>query len=138
MRSTVARRLRPVAVAIALCVVAGGIAPRAEAARRAPAGGADAIVASGLCSGGASWSLKARAAGRGIQVTGRVQSRPGQRWRFVAEHNGVRALSGVRSTGGRGAFTVRRHTANLPGVDSYTFTARRKGGGAVCWGSLSY
>ena len=110
----------------------------AFAARSAPGAGGDTIVARGTCSAGSTWSLAARAAGRGIQVTARLQSAPGQRWRLSGGHSGVRMWRGSAVANRRGAVVVRRHTNNRPGVDTYQFGAVRKGARETCRGSLSY
>jgi hypothetical protein len=112
--------------------------PMAHADRFAAKGGADTITASGPCAAGSSWVMGARAQRRGIAVLVRVKSGPGQRWRIVLRHNGAPVRTAVRRTGWKGAATLVGRTANLPGVDTYSFVARHRPGQQTCTGALAY
>ena len=126
-------------LALACAITLGAGLPSAHADRVAAAGGADTITSSGQCSAGSAWTMGARAQRRGIMVAVRVDSgRPGQRWRLLLRHNGVPVAAGPRGTGARGVATIRRRTANLPGVDTYTFTARNPADPQTCTGALAF
>lgn len=71
-------------------------------------------------------------------VAVRVQSAPWQRWRIVLRHNGTPVMLTVRGSGPRGVATVKRRTANLPGVDTYSVVARNRAGQETCTGALAY
>lgn len=123
-----------VALAAALAVPTA-----AHAGKVAPAGGADSIVASGPCIPLGFWTMTARAKKQGIGITVRIDAgRRGQVWRGLLTHNGQVVGKGVRPVTGRGIAMLNARTVNLPGVDTYTFTARNSMTRATCTGSLSY
>ncbi len=121
-----------VTVLCGVLAAAVGVAP-AQGARQHPAGGGDAIVSSGRCSGSSGWIMAARAKNRGIVLVISIRGGRGP-WRIEATHNGRRIPTG-RPGGGRHAA---RPTPNLPGVDTYTFVARNRMSQETCSGALSY
>lgn len=128
---------RAAVAVVVLCGVLGAALPVAPAqgARQHPAGGGDAIVSSGTCSGSSGWIMAARAKNRGILLVISIRGgRPGGPWRIEATHNG-RRIPTARPGGGR---HVARPTPNLPGIDTYAFVARNRLSQETCSGALSY
>ena len=115
----------------------------ATAATAAPAvakGGGGDVVRRGSCSGPATWKLKAGAEDGRIEVEAEVDSnRNGQTWRWAMQHNGSRSGTGYRVTRApSGSFEVRRVMVNLPGTDTFVFTARRPGTQQICRGVVRF
>lgn len=122
------------ALALTAAVVASG------AIALAPSASAKGLEfrASGTCSAGATWTLKAKQQNRSIEVELQVDSnRVGQTWAAGLTDNNVRVWSGTAvTTAPSGSFTVHRVIANRAGVDVVRATAARAG--QVCRGAVVY
>lgn len=135
---TARRAARPLAALGAALVVAGGVAlaPAASAS-----GGHDTEVrASGTCSSGAAWKLKAKDEDRRVEVELEVDSnRVGQSWRVTLSDNGTTVFSGTRvTTAPSGSFDVERVIANRAGQDVIRAVATNVSTGETCRGSVTY
>ncbi|HEX7254843.1 MAG TPA: hypothetical protein VF236_02850 [Gaiellaceae bacterium] len=97
------------------------------------------VMRSGICSGGASWKLKAKHDDGRVEAEFEVdQNRNGRRWNVVIRRNGAVVFRGVRITRPpSGSFSITRRIANAAGPDRIVATARAVAGGAVCRGALS-
>jgi hypothetical protein len=95
-------------------------APAASAAKVVP------TVASGRCSAGSHWTIKAKPDNARMEVEFQVDSnRNGQRWTVRITDNRHLVFAGTRATlPPSGAFTVRRLTTNRVGVDHFVGVAR--------------
>lgn len=102
----------------------------------APVGLAKAPVskASGTCSKGAVWTLKAKADAGRVEVELEVDSnRAGQTWLWTMHDNGVRVGSALgRTVAPSGSFTARRLVANRAGTDTITVSASHAATGQTC------
>ncbi|MBT9256559.1 hypothetical protein KMZ32_14110 [Phycicoccus sp. MAQZ13P-2] len=85
--------------------------------------------ASGTCSQGATWKLKAKADNGRVQVELEVDSnRNGQSWAWTLRDNGTKVGSGTAVTvAPSGSFTVARRIANRAGTDTITAVATHAG-----------
>jgi hypothetical protein len=103
----------------------------------ASASGGDAVRASGSCSAGATWKLKAKPDNGRIEVEFEVDSnKVGQTWRVRLRDNGELFFAGSRTTQApSGSFTVHRRTADLAGSD--LIRARAVHGDQVCRGHVT-
>jgi hypothetical protein len=115
-----------VAVAVALPAVAPG--------RNNPG-----VTRSGACSGGGTWTLKAKHDDGLIDVEFEVdQNLAGRRWSVVITRDGVRRFGGVRITRPpSGSFEVNRRFRNPAGRDRIVATARAIADRRVCRGVVS-
>ena len=122
----------PAAVALTAVMLSAAVAP-------AVAKDGD-VRSSGSCSPSGTWKLKASPEDGRIEVEGEVDSnRNGQSWHWSIRHNGSIAASGQRTTlAPSGSFEVRRVFANLAGMDTFVFTARRAGSKQVCQGAVRF
>lgn len=122
-----------------LLLMTGLLGAPATAGRGVSAGGADTFSASGPCSLGGTWTLVTRSKRGGILVTVRLrQMRPSRRWVVAGTHNNGSSFTVRKFSGPRGVVRARKRTPNRPGVDLFTVTARQRGSGNVCSGSLSF
>ncbi|MEP6853835.1 MAG: hypothetical protein ABJA33_00075 [Pedococcus sp.] len=102
-------------------------------AQPASAKGLD-VRASGTCSKGSAWKLKAKADNGRIQTELEVDSnKVGQAWSVRLSDNGVLLWSGQRTTvAPSGSFSLNRLVANRAGTDRITATARTTSTGETC------
>lgn len=124
---TTTRARRTLAAAALTTVLAATAAPAAIAK--------DAEVrASGTCSRGAVWKLKAKADDGRLEVELEVDSnRVGQVWSWSMSDNGARVASGsARTLAPSGSFEVERRIANRAGADVITATSRHAATGQTC------
>ena len=100
----------------------------------APAKNNPGVTRAGVCSGGASWKLKAKHDDGRVETEFEVdQNVNGRRWNVVITRNGVVVFRGARVTRPpSGSFSVNRRIANAAGRDRIVATARSVVGGRVC------
>ncbi len=94
----------------------------------------DEKIRRGSCSGSTDWKIKAKSDDGRIEVEGEIDSNQnGQTWKWVLRHDGSVSARGTRTTQGpSGSFSVERKTVNAPGVDHFTFRAKRPATGELC------
>ncbi|MGG5259951.1 hypothetical protein [Phycicoccus avicenniae] len=126
MRSSLSLR-RVAAVGIVGTALVAGTLPAASA--KAPT-----YKASGTCSQGAAWKIKAKADDGRVEVEFEVDSnRTGQAWAWTLRDNGVKVSSGTsRTVAPSGSFSVERRIANRAGKDTITATATHAASGQKC------
>ncbi len=119
------------AFAIAGAAAAIAIAGAGPAAAK---GGAADVRATGSCSAGSVWKIKAKPDHSVLQVELEIDTRRvGQVWAVGITDNNVRVFSGNRTTAApSGSFTVALRTANRAGTDSFVGTARNSRTGETC------
>jgi hypothetical protein len=102
----------------------------------AKGGGGDRVVASGSCTGGGVWKLKAKHDDARVEWEFEVDTnRVGQVWKVTVKDNGGTVFSGNRTTlAPSGSFSVERTTVDKPGTDRIVATATR--GSATCTGAV--
>jgi len=85
----------------------------------ASGGGGGGVSASGACTNGGHFKLKAKHDDGRIEMEYQVDSnRAGQRWAVRITDNGATVVSRHATTGGpSGSFTIRKVIANRPGLD---------------------
>ncbi len=122
-------------VLIALVAVAVAVALPAVAPGRNNPG----VTRSGACSGGGTWTLKAKHDDGLIDVEFEVdQNLAGRRWSVVITRDGARVFRGVRVTRPpSGSFELNRRFRNPAGRDRIIATARNTAEGRVCRGALT-
>lgn len=127
----------PAATALAASLIA--VVAVASAPASASSGGDDGVRASGSCSAGAQWKLKAKHDDGRVEWEFEVDSnRSGQTWKVRVRDNGDLVMKGRRVTRPpSGSFSVERKTANRAGPDRIVAVARRVGGGQVCRGRVT-
>jgi hypothetical protein len=125
--------MRKLTVLVVLLAVAVAL-PAVARARDNPG-----VTRTGVCSGGATWKLKAKHDDGRVDTEFEVdQNRNGRRWNVVIRRNGVVVFRGSRITRPpSGSFSVNRRFANAAGRDRIVATARAVAGGAVCRGVVS-
>jgi hypothetical protein len=98
---------------------AGLTAPLLAAATPAFASGGGGVSASGACTNGGHFELKAKHDDGAIELEYQVDSnRAGQLWAVRITDNGAVVVSRHATTGGwSGSFTIRKVIANRPGTD---------------------
>jgi hypothetical protein len=98
------------------------------------------VRASGSCSLGATWKLKAKQDNARIQTELEVdRNRVGQTWSVRLFDNGVLVASGTATTvAPSGSFTFRRIIANRAGNDTITAVATYAPTGEVCRAKVVY
>jgi hypothetical protein len=124
--------------ALTTLVLAAAVAAPVLAAGPAQAsGGKPGVSASGACTGGGTWKLKAKADNTGIQSEFEVDTnRVGQVWHVTLTDNGVTIFNANRTTTApSGSFTVRKLSPNRAGAD--VIRARATLGTRVCAGSVT-
>ncbi len=124
-------KLGTVALALALVTTLG--------AQPASAKGLQAR-ASGHCSKGSAWTLKARADHGRIQTELEVDSnRVGQSWSVRLTDNGVAVYTGTQVTRApSGSFSLERRITNRAGSDTVRATARAASTGETCSASVRF
>ena len=105
----------------------------------APAKNNPGVTRAGVCSGGASWKLKAKHDDGRVETEFEVdQNVNGRRWNVVITRNGVVVFRGARITRPpSGSFSVNKRIANAAGRDRIVATARSVVGGRVCRGVVA-
>jgi hypothetical protein len=97
------------------------------------------VKASGTCSSGTHWKLKAGARDSGIETEFEVDSnKNGQVWSIRMTDNGVQVFAGKKTTvAPSGSFSVERRIANRSGTDKIVATATNAKSGEICTGTVS-
>jgi hypothetical protein len=123
-----ARRL---ASAVAVSTVTAGTL---FAATPALASGGGGVRASGACTMGSTWEMKAKHDDGRIQLELEVDTpRIGRTWSVVITDNGTQIFKGTRVTQApSGSFTVERLVRNRAGTDHFVAKARSLATGATC------
>lgn len=105
----------------------------------AVASGGGGVRASGSCSSGATWNLKAKHDNGVIDVEGEVDAnRAGQAWKWSISDNGTVVRSGsATTTAPSGSFSVTRRIGNRAGADHIVFRANRPATGQTCRGAVT-
>jgi hypothetical protein len=121
---------------VMLVLAAAVLAPALSTASAAQAEGSPAVVASGHCTGGGTWKLKAKHDNARIAIEFEVDPNvAGQLWRVHVTDNNANVFLGNRRTlAPSGSFTVRPTTRNRTGVDVIRAHATR--GVRSCAGSV--
>ena len=98
------------------------------------------VIATGPCSAGSDWKLKASPENGQIEIEFEVdQNVVGDTWRVVMRQNGDRIFRGRRVTQApSGSFEVRRVVANTTGDDVFTARAENLSTGEVCRGTVTF
>ena len=98
------------------------------------------VRASGSCSAGATWKLKAKGDDGRLEVELEVDSnRVGQLWSWSIRDNGVRVAYGTaRTTAPSGSFEVERRMRDRAGRDVVTAYARHGATGQTCRARVVY
>ena len=111
---------------IATFVLAAALSTAAPASAK----GGDDARASGKCSAGSTWKMKAKPDDGRIEVELEVDSnRVGQLWSVALADNGHRIFTGSRRTvAPSGSFELELRSANRAGADRFTATARTASG----------
>ncbi|MEY2401985.1 MAG: hypothetical protein QOJ08_2096 [Ilumatobacteraceae bacterium] len=127
-KRVIARPLLAFAPILLLLGVASGTAAAKDGDR----------TASGTCSKGSHWKLKAGPRDSGIETEFQVDSnRNGQVWSVRIRDNGVQVFSGQRTTvAPSGSFSISRHIANRAGTDTIVATASNAKTGETCTGTV--
>ena len=125
------RIARPLLLAAPTLVLVG------TAVGGASARGGD-VKATGTCTAGSRWELKAGPRNGGIETEYEVDSnRVGQSWTVRISDNGVQVFAGTRTTlAPSGSFSVSRRIANRAGTDRITATAVNARTGERCTGTV--
>ena len=102
------------------------------------AGGGDAHVRTGSCSGSTDWTIKAKADDARIEVEAEIDSnRTGQTWSWRLKDNGDLVAKGTSVTrGASGSFSVARKPDDRAGTDAFVFRAVHAG--EVCRATVSW
>jgi hypothetical protein len=103
----------------ALVLAAAVAAPVLAAGPAQAQGGSPGVRASGACTGGGVWKLKAKHDNGRVQVEYEVDTnRVGQPWKVTITDNNATIFSGTRTTvAPSGSFTVRVLTGDRAGAD---------------------
>ena len=122
-----------VGATFAAALLAGALAGPAFAQ-----GGGSGVRASGHCSAGSTWKVKAKPDNGRIQIEMEVDSnRVGQTWAVALTDNAVRVFAGNRVTSApSGSLSVRTLAANRAGTDTIIGTARNLSTGERCSGTV--
>jgi hypothetical protein len=120
-------------LAIAPMLVVLGVAGGTAAAKDGD------VKASGTCTKGAHWKLKAGARDAGIETEFEVDSNvAGQVWSVRLVDNGVQVFSGKKTTvAPSGSFSVERRIANRGGKDTIVASASNAKTGESCTGTVA-
>ena len=124
--------------ALALALSASSAAP--AVGRPGPSsGGSDRIATTGTCTAGSQWTLSGRSRYLRVDVEARVDTGgPRARWVLRLQHNQTTvAVRSRRATGG-GVVKVKARVGNLPGLDTFTLTARNRLTAETCQGTLTF
>ena len=105
----------------------------------ASASGGGGVRASGTCSSGATWTLKAKHDSGAIEVEGEVDANhAGQTWNWSISDNGTVVRHGSATTRApSGSFSVTRRIGNRAGADRVVFRATRPATGQTCRGAVT-
>ena len=124
-------------IVLAVAVVAAAALTTSAAFAR---GGDRELIKMGLCSGNATWKLKAKADDGRIETEFEVdQNRVGRKWRVIIKQNGVVRADVVKTTQApSGSFEVRRLLPNKAGGDSIVAKATALATGQTCRGALTF
>ncbi|MFC6236442.1 hypothetical protein [Longivirga aurantiaca] len=120
------------AAAASLVLVAGVVVTAPASAKSTD------VIATGSCTGGSNYKLKAKPDNGALQVEWEVdQNRNGQVWTWAITHDGVTKASGRATTQApSGSFSVTRRVVNAAGTHTISGAARNAATGEVCRGSL--
>jgi hypothetical protein len=122
----------------AVVALAAGLAmsPLAVASAQAQGGGGNRVEASGSCTGGGTWKLKAKPDDGRLEIEFEVDTNVvGQTWATRITDNWVRVYSANRRTvAPSGSFSVELRSANRSGTD--VIRARATRGARTCSGSV--
>ena len=118
---------------VALLTGSVALAPAASAK------GSDGVRASGSCSAGANWKIKAKHDDGRIEVELEVDSnKVGQTWAVTIKDNGVLVFSGDRVTKApSGSFSIEKRVTNRAGTDSFVGVAKNTKSGEKCTARVS-
>jgi len=113
-------------------------APSALASSGSRHGGGSRVEASGTCTGGGTWTLRAKADNGALEVEYEVDTNVvGQAWKTVVTDNGTTIYRATRTTRApSGSFEAEVRTANRAGKDVIRATATRNG--RTCSGSVTF
>ena len=127
---------RTLAATVALATLVVGSVALAPAAS---AKGSDGVRASGSCSAGATWKIKAKHDDGRIEVELEVDSnKVGQTWAVTIKDDGVVVFSGNRVTKApSGSFSIEKRVANRAGTDSFVGVATNTKSGQTCTARVS-
>ena len=125
--------------AVVLALAAGIAVPvLAAPSATASSGGGSRVEASGTCTGGGHWTLRAKADDGALEVEYEVDTNVvGQAWKTVVTDNGTTIYRATRTTRApSGSFEAEVRTANRAGKDVIRATATRNG--RTCSGSVTF
>lgn len=98
------------------------------------------VIATGPCTAGSDWKLKASPEDGQIEIGFEVdQNQVGDTWRVIIRQNGERIFRGQRVTQApSGSFEVERRVANTAGDDVFTARAENLSTGEICRGKVTF
>ena len=128
---------RPLVLAVPLALAL--TVPLAAAPAFAAGGGGGGVKATGTCTAGSTWKLKAKVDNSNIQIEAQVDSgHVGQTWAWRLADNGATVASGkAKTVAPSGSFSVARLPPNLAGKDRITLRATNAATGESCTGAVS-
>ncbi len=101
--------------------------------------GSDAIVTTGTCDAGSTWTLSGRSRFLRIVVEARIATnQPRSRWVLRVRHNQVAVARVSRKSNFGGLVKVKGRVRNQMGPDTFTFIARSRTTGETCQGTLTF
>ena len=120
----------------ALVLAAAVAAPVLAAGPAQAQGGSPAVKASGACTGGGTWKLKAKHDNSRVEIEHEVDTnRAGQPWTVTITDNNATVFHGTRTTTApSGSFTVRVLTGDRAGAD--VIRTKATFGTRTCLGSV--
>jgi hypothetical protein len=123
---------------VAASVAAAAIAVGAAGTAAAQGGGGGGVRATGSCSAGSAWHVKAKPDDGRIQLEVEIDThRVGQTWTVAITDNATRIFTGKRVTSApSGSFSVELRTANRAGTDRFVSTTRNLRTGETCMGRV--
>ena len=123
-------------IGVATAVAAGLLAPALAAAPALAQGGRPGVQATGNCTNGGTWKLKAKPDNGKLDVQFEVDTNvAGQVFTVKITDGATVVFKGTKTTAGpSGSFSVARLTANQAGQDTITAVARRVGN--TCTGTV--
>ena len=123
----------------AASVAAAAIAVGAAGTAAAQGGGGGDVRATGSCSAGSVWHVKAKPDDGRIQLELEIDThRAGQTWTVAITDNATRIFTGNRATTApSGSFSVELRTANRAGTDRFVGTTRNVRTGETCTARVS-
>ena len=104
------------------------------------ASGGGGHEASGSCSGGSTWKLKAKPDDGQMEVELEIDSNvSGQVWNNKITDNGKKVFKGKRTTGGAsGSFSFEIRVPDLAGTDNFKGKSVNKATGETCNSAVSF